>query len=184
MKKRKWIPALFVYILLLFALLFLPSILGIAPSLDRFRNYYNIVSSIISSLVGVTGIILGLFYYFDKERRTKTKILKKSIEEYDCCVKQILKLQVSDDEELKKLRIKIDSLNDSINIMLDNSIDFIQLSDDKISEILRINSIIDKSEVVMRLSFKELTQADRASVFDIYEKALREVLLVCYKELS
>lgn len=184
MKKRKWIPAFFVYIILLFVLLFLPSILGIALSLDGFRNYYTIISSIISSLVGITGIILGLFYYFDKERRSKTMILKNVIEEYDGCVKQILKLQIRDDEELKKLRTKIDSLNDSIDIMLDNKIHFIQLSDDKISEILHINSIIDKSEVVMRLSFEKLIQADRASVFDIYENALREVLLVCYKELS
>ena len=184
MKKRKWLLALFVYIILLFALLVLPSILGIVPSLDRFRNYYTIVNSITSSLVGLAGIILGAFYYFDKERRSKTMILKKSIEEYDACVKQILKLQVRDDEELKKLRTKIDSLNDGINIMLDNKINFIQLSDDKISEILRINSIIDKSEVVMRLSFEELTQAYRASVLDIYENALRDALIVCYKELK
>lgn len=184
MKKRKWILVFFIYLILLFCLLFLPFVFRISPSLEKLRNYYTIVNSITSSLVGVTGIMLGVFYYFDKERRLKTGVLKSTIEEYNSCVKQILKLNVKDAKELKKLRMSIGELNDSICLMLDNGIRFLQLSDKKISQILRINSIVEKSEVVMRLPFKKLKRADRASVLDAYENVLRDALVVCYEELK
>lgn len=148
------------------------------------RNYYNIVSSIISSIVGITGIILGLFYYFDKERRSKTHILKKEIEDYDTCVKKILKLNIKNEEELKEIRTKIDSINDRINMMLDNGTKFINLDEKHISTILYINSVVEKSEVVMRLPFDKLEEADRASISDLYEDALKKALLVCYSELK
>lgn len=187
MKKRKWIPALIVYIILLLILTILLFILmgnSPSPDINWVRNYYNIVSSITSSIVGITGIILGMFYYFDKERRSKTNILKKEIEDYDTCVKNILKLTIKDEEELKETRTKIDSINDRINMMLDNDTKFIRLDDRHVSKILNINSVVEKSEVIMRISFDELKRVDKASVLDVYEAALKEALLVCYGELK
>jgi hypothetical protein len=185
MKKRKWLPTLFVYVVVLFVLAGLVFFLKEQNSdIIWARNYYNIISSIISSLVGITGIILGLFYYFDKERRRKIDILKTEIEEYDSCVKLILKLCIKNKNELDKTRIKIDSINDRINMMLDSDKKFIQLNNADISTILRINSIVDKSEVIMRTSFNKLKSADRDSVLDNYEIALKNALLICYGELK
>ncbi len=185
MKKRKWIPALIVYFLALFTLTILVFWLRKQDSdINWVRNYYNIVSSIISSLVGITGIILGLFYYFDKERRRKIDILKTEIEQYDLCVKSILKLCIKNENELKEIRIKIDSINDRINMMLDSDKQFIRLNDADVSTILRVNSIVDKSEVIMRTSFKNLKIKDRESVLDTYEIALKNALLICYGELK
>lgn len=187
MKKRKWISALIIYIILLFVLAILIFLLksnSSSADINWVRNYYNIVSSITSSVVGITGIILGMFYYFDKERRSKTNILKKEIEDYDACVKKVLKLSVKNQDELHEVRIKIDSINDRINMMLDNDTKFIRLDDKHVSKILNINSVVEKSEVIMRISFDELKKADKASVLDVYEAALKEALLVCYGELK
>lgn len=187
MKKRKWIPALIIYIILIFVLTVLVFLIKnnstIGKDINWYRNYYSIVSSIISSVVGITGIILGLFYYFDKERRNKTSILKKAIEEYDLCVKRILKLNFKDEDELNELRIQIESINDNINLMLDNKIHFLRFSDEQVSKILQINSLVNKSSVIMSLTKTELETTDRASVLDVYEAKLQEVLLICYGEL-
>lgn len=188
MKKRQWIPALIIYLVIIFSFTFLMFIVKKHSSettidINWYRNYYNIVSSIISTVVGITGIILGLFYYFDKERRNKTSILKKAIEEYDLCVKRILKLNFKDEDELNELRIQIESINDNINLMLDNKIHFLRFSDEQVSKILQINSLVNKSSVIMSLTKTELETTDRASVLDVYEAKLQEVLLICYGEL-
>lgn len=181
------ISVIFIYLPMLFVLSILIFVIKCNVSnadINWVRNYYNIISSITSSLVGVTGIILGLFYYFDKERRRKIYILKDEIENYDFCVKQILKLCVENDTELKNIRTKIDSINDRINMMLDSGRKFIQLDDKDVSTILSINSLVDKSEVIMRIPFKDLKTSDRSSVLDNYEQRLKETLLICYGELK
>lgn len=186
MKKRKWIPALIVYLVLLFVLAILIFILKAQETnvdINWVRNYYNIVSSIISSLVGITGIILGLFYYFDKERRSKVKILKDEIENYDLCVKKILKFEVENAADLKNLRIKIESINNRIEMMLNDDSKFLQLNDKDTKAILKINSVVDKSNVVMNVPFTSLKTSDRASILDLYEDSLKNALLICYGEL-
>ena len=68
--------------------------------------------------------------------------------------------------------------------MLDSDKQFIRLNDADVSTILRVNSIVDKSEVIMRTSFKNLKIKDRESVLDTYEIALKNALLICYGELK
>ena len=187
MKVPKWL-IIVIYIVLLFFLIGYILILKNRTSenidINWVRNYYNIISSITSTIVGITGIVLGLFYYFDKERRNKNSILKKCIEEYDHCVKRILKMNFKDDKELKDLRIQIESINDNINLMMDNKIHFLQLSDNQISKILKVNSYVNKSEVIMKLDKSGLENCDRASVLDVYENKFQEALIICYSELK
>lgn len=187
MKKRKWIPTLIIYIILIFVLTVLVFLIKnnstIGKDINWYRNYYSIVSSIISSVIGITGIILGLFYYFDKERRSKVKILKEEIENYDLCVKKILKFEVENAAELKNLRIKIESINNRIEMMLNDDSKFLQLNDKDTKAILKINSVVDKSNVIMNIPFTSLKTTDRASVLDLYEDSLKNALLICYGEL-
>ena len=66
--KTKIIIPCFVYLLLSFVFVGLIKVINIDLSrFENIRNYYSIVSSISSTFVGITGLMLGLFYYFDNQ---------------------------------------------------------------------------------------------------------------------
>ncbi len=98
-------------------------------TLDPYRNYANIVSSVVSSVVGSTGIILGYFYYKDKLKKDNNKShaekmnrrieeLLRLIDKCDEYIERLIYRQVTGDSDLKMLLDQIQKHSESIMIFL------------------------------------------------------------------
>jgi len=149
-------------------------------TIEDAKNYYPVVSSIITSLVGLTGILAGSFYYFDKERRTKLNLLRQSIEKYDDLVMDIIELVVKSDEELNLKRNSIIRVSDQIELMLDDDTGFLPFSRKSAKKILSLNSFVDKCELIMRAEYNLLSQAELIGIKDIYMDIAKTAKIVCY----
>lgn len=149
-------------------------------TLEAKRNYFSIVGSIVASIIGITGVLVGAFYYFDKERRNKLSQLKSSIEKYDDIVMEILNLEISSDSELKTKRALLTRVNEQIELMLDNKTGFLPFRKKSAMKILAINSFVEKSDLLMRSAHCCLNEEVLQPIRDEYQDVAKGAKILCY----
>jgi len=180
MKIFKIIIVIILYLVLLFFLIPFPLLVLKIITLDDAKNYYPIISAILGSIVGLTSIVAGAYYYFDKERRNKISLLKQEIEKYDESTLDILELVVKNDEELERKRNTIIRASERIELMLDDETGFLPFSRNAAKKILALNSFVDKNELLMRSNFELISKASMISVKDLYLDIAKTAKIICY----
>ncbi len=163
-------------------------------NLNAARNYYTVLSSWLTLILGVTGLTLGFFYYKDKHRvdatitsiekkRKRLDDLIKKIDSFDYLVDDVIHGRFKDANELKHLRSKISRSFEEVVIMLELSQKLLGLEEEDVKTILRINSFVDKNDIIMYANFDLLNEGVLLSVKDEYVDLLQDARRICFKKV-
>ncbi len=173
-----------------FFFLYIPFIMDNSYTLQDFRNYFAIVSAFSGFIITLSGLGLGLFYYFHKlkteDRSQKTniqrqriKILLDELKNYDKYVSQILNKNFENEKMLSSLRDNIRRSFENIVIvigLLESSTDF---SKKDLRAILNVNSFVDNSNIIMLQSYDEFDTCNTSEIYDLYIEKLKVAKNIC-----
>ena len=161
-------------------------------SLGEARNYYTVVSTAISAVVGVAGVCLGFFYYFHKRevddhqngaerRRARISVIIEQLNKYDEYIDEILCKRVESPIRLSFLRGKIARGPEIINAMLEHNESInLGFSNADMMVILQIFSFVDKCPEIMSYHFNTLQSADLKFIKSDYIDKMQEARKICY----
>lgn len=163
-------------------------------TLNTAKNYYSILSSFITVLVGVIGLSLGYYYYIGRHevektiadierKRKRMDDLIQKIESYDAIVNAFINKYFDNDEDLSKLRNQMTHSFDTIEIMLELSDNLLGLNDEDVQTIVRVNSFVEQNEIIMRAPLQDLSAEILNSIRDRYAMLIAEAIRVCYKRV-
>lgn len=173
-----------------------PSVLRLrAFDLGTAKDYYSILAAIVTLLFGTAGIALGYFYYKDKNtaeqsaaaRERKRKRLDNLIEKidaYDNQVDTILQRRFSNDSELSQLRSTLTRSFETIVIMLELNPELLGLEGEDLRDIIKVNSFVDKNDLIMRARFSELNQGGLNEIREEYIDLIQNARRACYRRVS
>ena len=163
-------------------------------TLSSARNYYTILSATVTLAVGFFGLLLGYFYYIDKQdvdkmsaslerKRKRLDKLIDLIDDYDGLVDKVINMRFSNAGELKHLRSMISRSFEEIEIMLDLKEKLLGLDNEAVLIILKVNSFIDKSEVIMHINYSDLSEEKMLTVRDDYINLIQDARRVCFSNI-
>jgi hypothetical protein len=192
------IPLSILFVLYLFLAPMLPNCISAfpVPNLDFncAKDYYALLSSSITFILGTFGLILGYFYYKDKRRfetqiseiERKRKRLDDLIHElnsYDEGVDDLLHHRFKNAGELKKLRDKVTRRFENIVVMLELSTKLLGLTESDMQTIIKVNSFVDKNHILMHAPYRHLDALSLSSIKDNYIDLIQDARRVCYKNV-
>jgi len=163
-------------------------------NLSTAKDYYAILSSWLTFVLGISGLVLGYFYYHDKRnvdiniatiasKRKRLDDLISRIETYDSLVCDVIHHRFSNAKTLKHLRNRISRNFDTIEIMLDINKELLGLDDAEAKIILRVNSFVEKNDVIMHHDHSVLSENSLFSVRDEYVNLMQEAKRICFKKV-
>jgi hypothetical protein len=152
------------------------------------KDYYSSISYIVSINVGIFGLLLGFFYFHNrrkididiKERELRSKrieILINNIDEYDRLVHHILNKTVKDNLDLKKTRYDIHRIFEIIGSYLDLGYSLYGMTKINVRKIVKIYSFIDKSPLIMDITFNELARTSD-KIFEAEKKEYQKLVKI------
>ena len=135
------------------------------------RNYYIMVGSISGTFTALSGVVLGLFYYFHKQKVDGEQLLqdKKSrmmerllaeINEYDALVDKILNKEFKGQNELQMLRGKIRRKFEMVYLIIEEKNDVLGFSKNAQIELFDVNKYVDDSRIIMEAMHTEIGKPD------------------------
>lgn len=136
------------------------------PNLEYATNYYVLLNNFFGVVVGVGGLSLGAYYFLSRklldEKIKNNDILNQrqeklfnELEEYNSCVHKILSLAVNNEQELRHTRSIMSAKFENIELML-NKLDYLGLSEEAADAILKVNSFVDKCDLISQSRFSKL----------------------------
>ncbi len=148
-----------------------------------FRNYYSIIT-------GITGIFIGLFYYFHRlytdHKNTRNSIFRQrlsllldELNTFDSYVDKFFNKDFSNQKELDAIRNKIARSFELVEIILKENLTALDLTGKEIDSILEPNSFIDNSTYITEVVFPELIFADLSDIKDAYIEKIKDAKRVC-----
>jgi hypothetical protein len=202
MKKKIFVFIILSLLSLCFLYLFAAPILpkGIrafpVPNLDLNcpRDYYTLLSSSITFILGTIALILGYFYYIDKlkfetmvseieRRRKRLDDLILEINSFDDAVDDLLYYRFKNPEELKQIRSRVSRSFETIEIMLELSTKLLGLTESDMQTIIKVNSFVDKNDLLMHTPYAQLDELSLSSLKDNYVDLIQDARRVCYKNV-
>lgn len=135
------------------------------------RSYYIIVGSISGTFTALSGVVLGLFYYFHKQKVDREQLMqvKKSrlvetllaeINEYDALVDKILNKEFQGQSELQMLRGKIRRKFEMVYLMIEEKNHVLGFSKNAQIELFDVNKYVDDSHIIMESGHNEIDMLD------------------------
>lgn len=151
--------------------------------IDFLRNYYSIITS-------VSAVFLGIFYYFNKnliERQNKKKELQRqrlslllgALNQYETYIDEILNMKFRDETELKFLRYKVGRSFETVELLIKQNINALNLIEADRSTLLEVNSFVDKSELI-HLKYSKIKPQSFDKLKDLYVEKIKEAKSICY----
>jgi hypothetical protein len=176
---------------ILFAIFYfiLPYSIWKINKLDDGRNYFTAINAYATYLIG----LLGVFYYFDKKskdsfqkerelRRQYIHILLSELKEYDALVEKILCKEFRTKLELQSIRTKIEKCFDDVQIIVGNKL--LPFEMEELIIIVKINSFVEKNDLIMRGAIALVKKSDLSSQKEIYRELLRKAKQTCHCRLG
>jgi hypothetical protein len=171
-------------IIILYFYIVFPAYVKRYTSLPEIKDYCAILTS-------VSAILLGIFYYFHKLntedshkkkeiRKQRLNLLLTELNTFDNHVDQLLNKQFKDDSTLSFLRNKISRSFEIIEILIKQNRKELTLSTKDIDTILEVNSFIDKSEIIMRIPYEDISQLSLYEIKDIYIEKIKDAKRLCF----
>jgi len=162
--------------------------------LTRAKDYYGILTTFTTLILGTAGLILGYFYYRDKNRteqslatlerkRKRLDDLIDKLDLFDSQVDALLLRQFKDENELFLLRNKITRSFETIVIMLEQNEDLLGLHKEDIREIIRVNSFVEKNDLIMRARVIEITPEVLHETREKYIDLIQNARRACFRRV-
>lgn len=171
------------------------SVLPARPmTLERARNYYSVLSAIVSSAVGGIGLVLGLFYYFHKKSwehnirsaekgRSQLQSVLARLEAIEDLVDQILTWDPADPAGLQAHQMSARRRFDSLVISL-SEIDDERLDPDGLQDIVRLYSFTEQNLLEANIAPGTTSNSQISIVRDQFRSYGHEAQRACYKAIS
>jgi hypothetical protein len=164
------------------------------PNLEAARNYYSVVSSILGVIVGVAGLTLGCFYYHNRNsveadnkkrdlKRRRMEVFIDELDTYDNLIHRILTLSINNEQELRLTRAELTRSFELIESMLEQGLDLLGFDTVDMNEILKVNSYIDKCNLIMHSRFDELDLSHLYPIKDRYVELIKNARRKCYLKI-
>lgn len=164
-------------------------------NLDDARNYYTALGSVIGSIIGISGVVLGFFYYFHRlnndssiarqeHRKRRLDVLLLEIYRYDSYVNKIVNLCIRDELDLKETRASIDRSYEYLLSILECQKDLLGFKDGEIRMILRVHSFVEQCPMIMNAHFEEFDYDKMYLNKDRYLELMRNALRICHSSLD
>jgi hypothetical protein len=162
--------------------------------LNKAKDYYGILTSFNTLILGTAGLILGYFYYKDKNRtdqslatierkRKRLDDLIDKIDLFDSQVDALLQRQFKDENELFLLRNKIIRSFETIEIMLELNEDLLGLHKEDLRDIIKVNSFVEKNDLIMRARVIELTPEVLHETREEYIDLIQNARRACFRRV-
>ena len=157
-------------------------------------KYYAILLNIATTVLGLLAIVFGYFYFRNsishEERKSNRNrrnsilyLLLDKLVEYDDFVFRIISFKF-DEVSLEEIRFEIGRGFEDIDIILDEQCDFLELIDSEITAITAVESFVEKSRIIMREEFPNLTRAKVEILSDEYNPLIQSAKRVFWRKLS
>jgi hypothetical protein len=164
-------------------------------NLESARNYYSILSSFAGFGLGIMGLLVGYLYYAYKQaserraadRERKRKRLDDLIVElrlFDDLIDNLIHFRFQNQEELEKLRHKIERVFEAIRLKLNASQPLFGLDKGDIAPITRIWAFVEKKDELMRKGFDEIDKAKFSEYGDEYHTLIEQALFKCFEKVA
>ena len=139
-------------------------------TLEDARNYYTVISSVATTILGFLGIILGYIYFtkriaIDKEFKKRQEqhrhleLLLNEIDNHDKTVYKILLNAIKDEKELHCTRGEIGRFFDNMTPILEDGKRICGLTEVAIEKTIEMHAYVDKSFILTRAGYSELNAA-------------------------
>lgn len=159
------------------------------------RTYYQTLSSISGILFGMSGVILGCFYYFHKietdkkiasreRQRKRVDTLIADLKTYDDLVCSVINKNFEKENELKLTRHRIIRIFDNISRQLEVGDALLQLKDDEIGIIMKVHSFVEKSPLLNGDLSKINDEESIWYLKDKYNALIHDAQKLCYIKLA
>ncbi len=160
-------------------------------NLDDARNYYTVVSAVVTTLIGTSGLFLGYFYFENRklhdtrarattERVKRLELLLSELDNYDASVMKIMRRLSRDGNELGRERLALERSFDKTATMLEVGEALFGMTSVELIEVLSVESYVDKCDLIVKAPFEDLKKADMAETERLYAPLIRSARRVCY----
>ena len=161
----------------------------------QFKDIAATVGSIFSTLIGSIGIVLGYFYYKEKVENDRREVnikktanavteLLKLVQSLRRLIEKIHQKGFTEDIQLNEIRVQIQEHFDQINLLLEINQKLFDLSSISMKLITSHYSIIEKSDLFMRLTVKALKKEPTMAVWESFKDKNDEVVKLLYMKLA
>lgn len=153
-------------------------------------SYYATLGVAFSSIVGIFGVFLGLFYYFHKlkhERDQKARsdhqqyirLVLDALNKFDVLVMDFLFFDLKESAAFNRIKSEIATSFDDIYSLLDNAA--VHISDEDVSVIIAVNNYIDKSPLVTAQNLEKFYVLSPSDFVTEFRRQLTMSKDCCYK---
>lgn len=149
--------------------------------------------SIAIILYGAIGLLLG-YWYFSKKISFERKNLKDDrarrrlsflYDEFckgDELINKIFDKDISDESELKQVRVKIDRIFQSINIYLDNNETLLGFTGGEIKSLLKVHSFIVNNHQLFKAELRFIKKDDLSVEYEKYLDIILDARSICLQK--
>lgn len=120
----------------------------------------SIITKFLNIIIGSIGLFLGIFYFssrisYDREcvtiekKNNRLNMILDQLNIYDGFVSSLLRMEITDDISLEKIRDKIERSFELVQLLLENNNEILNLTDEDIKIVTKVNAYVDKCEVMM-----------------------------------
>lgn len=167
-------------------------------SLESANKYYGTLGSLAGVVAGGLGLALGGFYYVNRnwiegrQRRRdqqyhRLEIFMDKLCAYDDLVCMITAKRMTDERELTHIRERLTRIADDLVMMLDEGGGkLLGLDYSSISEVLKMNSFVDKSEILSHYDYLKLQQVSDVEMYilrNAYDDLREASFKNCYRNM-
>ena len=158
--------------------------------LDDLRNYYLIIGAISGTITALTGITLGFFYYFHKNRVDNEQLLQdkrarllalllSEINDYDALVDKILNKEFNTQNELQILRGKIQRKFEMVYLIIEEKNDVLDFSRNTQIDLFDVNKYVDDSKTIMETDYQKIINSEMSKYREEYIDKIIKSRRVC-----
>lgn len=163
--------------------------------IDDANTYYSILSSSTGIIMGLGGLVLGVFFYhnrnkFDGEniknerQYRRMEVFLQELNEYDRMVHKILSLNISNDNDLTNARCEMNHSYEIIESMLEDGLGLLGLDDKDLNAFIKLNSYVDQCEAISNKELKYLDKDKMYPIKDRYVELMKRARRVCYLKIK
>lgn len=166
-------------------------------SLEEARTYYHILTSIFSIIFGISGLLLGYFYYkskLDEDKRSSRRTIQKS--RMELIFNQLNELNEvifilfyncsTNESETKKNKLRINTRKDSILTLIEHLEPLIEFNDRELTDLINLISFLEKWHTLLdntRIKFDNTKQEEQSNL-DKYRLLIDKARLVCLNRIA
>ncbi len=117
-----------------------------------------------------------------ENRRAHLSLFIQELNDYDLTVQKIINFSFGNQSELDQIRSDKERHFEIIQDMMEDGLRLLGFSRNDVSAIIRVNSFVDKNELISHLTFPDLTrdslQNQKLRYLDLIRKARRAAFLL------